>query len=88
MELPTEKFRHILNWKKKRKGFDFGKKFQKIWRIYTKTLEELHLMRESAQLVSKTLGMIAKEIKPDVTTLHLDKLAHDFIKDHGGYPAF
>ena len=45
-------------------------------------------MRESAQLVSKTLGMLAKEIKPGVTTLQLDKLAHDFIKDHGGYPAF
>jgi len=56
--------------------------------IILKTLEELHLMRESAQLVSKTLGMIAKEIKPGVTTLYLDKLAHDFIKDHGGYPAF
>lgn len=56
--------------------------------IYLKTIEELRLMRESAQLVSKTLGMLAKEIKPGVTTLHLDKLAHDFIKDHGGYPAF
>ena len=54
----------------------------------SKTIEELRLMRESAQLVSKTLGMIAAEIKPGVTTLHLDKLAHDFIKDHGGEPAF
>ena len=56
--------------------------------IILKTIEELRLMRESAQLVSKTLGMIAAEIKPGVTTLHLDKLAHDFIKDHGGEPAF
>lgn len=56
--------------------------------IHLKTIEELRLMRESAQLVSKTLGMLAKEIKPGVTTLYLDKLAHDFIKDHGGYPAF
>ena len=56
--------------------------------IQLKSLEELYLMRESAQLVSKTLGMIAKEIKPGVTTLSLDKLAHDFIKDNGGEPAF
>lgn len=56
--------------------------------IKLKSIEELRLMRESAQLVSKTLGMIAKEIKPGVTTLHLDKLAHDFIHDHGGKPAF
>ena len=45
-------------------------------------------MRESAQLVSKTLGMLAKEIKPGVTTKHLDKLAFEYIKDHGAEPAF
>ena len=45
-------------------------------------------MRESAQLVSKTLGMLAKEIKPGVTTLHLDNLGGEFIRDHGGEPAF
>ena len=46
--------------------------------IVIKTLEEIELMRESALIVSKTLGMIAKEIKPGVTTLYLDKLAEDF----------
>ena len=56
--------------------------------IILKTIEELRIMRESAQLVSKTLGMLAKEIKPGVTTLYLDKLAHDYIRDHGGYPGF
>ena len=56
--------------------------------IQLKTLEELYLMRESAQLVSKTLGMLAPEIKPGVTTKYLDKLAHDYIKDHGAEPAF
>lgn len=45
-------------------------------------------MKESARLVSRTLGMLAKEIKPGITTLYLDKLAHDFIKDHGAEPAF
>jgi methionyl aminopeptidase len=43
-------------------------------------------MRESALIVSKTLGMIASEIKEGVTTLHLDKLA-EFIRDHG-LPSF
>ena len=56
--------------------------------IVLKTLEEIELMRESALIVSKTLGMIAKEIKPGVTTLHLDKLAEDFIRSHGAEPAF
>lgn len=56
--------------------------------IQLKSIEELRLMKESAQLVSKTLGMLAKEIKPGITSLYLDKLAHDFILDNGGKPAF
>ncbi len=56
--------------------------------IITKTKEEIELMRESALIVSKTLGMLAAEIKPGVTTLHLDKLAEDFIRDHGAEPGF
>lgn len=45
-------------------------------------------MRESALIVSKTLGMLASEVKPGVTTLYLDKLAEEFIRDHGAYPGF
>ncbi len=56
--------------------------------IKLKNREEIELMRESAQLVSKTLGLMANEIKPGVTGLHLDKLAKEFIVDHGGIPGF
>lgn len=56
--------------------------------IQLKSLDELRIMRESAQLVSKTLGMVAKEIKPGVTTNYIDKIAAEFIRDHGGEPAF
>ena len=56
--------------------------------IIPKTREEIEIMRESALLVSKTLGMIASEIKPGVTTLHLDKLAEQFIRDHDATPGF
>jgi len=56
--------------------------------IIQKTREEIELMRESALLVSKTLGMIAAEIKPGITTLHLDKLAEEFIRDHDAVPGF
>ena len=56
--------------------------------IIPKTAEEIELMRESAILVSKTLGEIAKVIKPGVTTLQLDKLAEEFIRDNGGIPGF
>ena len=53
-----------------------------------KTREEIELMRESALSVSCTLGMLAKEIKPGVTSLYLDKLAEEFIRDNGGIPGF
>lgn len=56
--------------------------------IQLKTIEELRLMRESALLVSKTLGLLAKEIKPGITTNYLDKKAAEFIRDHGAEPAF
>jgi len=56
--------------------------------IILKTREEIELMRESALVVSKTLGMLASEIKPGVSTLSLDTLAHDFIKDQGAEPGF
>jgi methionyl aminopeptidase len=56
--------------------------------IKIKSLEEIELMRESALLVSKCLGLIAKEIKPGVTSLYLDKLAEEFIRDNGAIPGF
>jgi methionyl aminopeptidase len=56
--------------------------------IILKTPEEIELMRESAQLVSKTLGMLAKEVKPGAIPLELDKLAEEFIRDQGGKPGF
>ena len=56
--------------------------------IKIKTREEIELMRESALIVSKTLGLIAKEVKPGITTLYLDKLAEEFIRDNDAIPGF
>jgi methionyl aminopeptidase len=53
-----------------------------------KTAEEIELIRNSALLVSKTLGMLASEIKPGVTTLELDKKAETFIRDYHAVPGF
>ena len=57
-------------------------------KIILKSFEEIELMRESAQLVSKTLGLLAKEIKPGITTLYLDKIAEEFIRDNDAEPGF
>lgn len=56
--------------------------------IIQKTQEEIELMRESALVVSRTLGMLAGEVKPGVTTLYLDKLAEDYIRSQDAIPGF
>ncbi|NOY48422.1 MAG: type I methionyl aminopeptidase [Chlorobi bacterium] len=56
--------------------------------IIVKTKEEIEIMRESALVVSKTLGMIAAEVKPGVTTLQLDKMAEEYIREQGAIPGF
>ena len=53
-----------------------------------KSKEEIELIRESALLVSKTLGMLAAEIRPGLNTLYLDSLAETYIRDHGAVPGF
>ena len=57
-------------------------------RIILKTSEEIGLMRSSALLVSKTLGMLAAEIRPGVIPLSLDRMAESYIRDHGAEPGF
>ena len=53
-----------------------------------KTKEQVELMRLSAQLVSKTLGMLKKHVQPGINPLQLDSLAEQYIRDHGGVPGF
>lgn len=56
--------------------------------IFLKTEDEIDLLRSANQLVSKTHAELAKVIKPGVTTAQLDKLAEEFIRDHGAIPTF
>lgn len=56
--------------------------------IHYKSAEEIALIRESALIVSRTLGMLAEEIAPGVTPLYLDQRAEEFIRDHGADPGF
>lgn len=56
--------------------------------IILKTGEEIEFMREANRLVGKTLGELSRHIKPGITTLQLDKIAEEFIRDHGAIPTF
>lgn len=53
-----------------------------------KTNEQVELMRQSALLVSKTLTEVAKQLKPGITTLSIDKMIGAFIRDHHAIPSF
>ena len=55
--------------------------------IFLKTEEEIERMRESNKLLGMAYGEIAKAIAPGVSTAQLDKLAEEFIRDHGGIPS-
>lgn len=56
--------------------------------IFLKTDDEIELLRQSNLLVGRTLAEVAKLIKPGVTTKQLDKVAEEFIRDHGAIPTF
>ena len=56
--------------------------------IFLKTDDEIELLRKSNLLVGQTLAEIAKAVKPGVTTGELDKIAEEFIRDHGAVPTF
>ena len=56
--------------------------------IHYKSAEEIELIRASALVVSRTLGMLAEEIGPGVTPLYLDQRAEEFIRDQGAVPGF
>lgn len=56
--------------------------------IYYKSNEEIEIMRENALLVSKALSEVANILRPGITTLYIDKLIAEFIKDHRATPSF
>lgn len=56
--------------------------------IIYKTAAEIEIMREAAQIVSRTLGLLAAEIKPGVKTIDLDRMAEEYIRSQNAIPGF
>jgi methionyl aminopeptidase len=56
--------------------------------IYYKNAADLEGIRQSAILLSKVHGEIAKLIREGITTKELDKRAEEYIRDHGAVPSF
>ena len=56
--------------------------------INLKTKEEIKIIKTNGRILAKTLELLKKNIKPEVKTKELDRLAEDFIRKQGAYPAF
>ena len=56
--------------------------------IYYKSSEEIELIRQSAEILGKAHGEVAKLVAPGVSTMELDKVAEEYIRDQGGTPSF
>lgn len=49
--------------------------------------EVIEAMREAGRIAADSILVAAAEIRPGITTDHLDAVAHEFLCDHGAYPA-
>lgn len=56
--------------------------------IVLKTPAEIDKMAAAGDILVRTLDMVAKKIRPDVTTAELDETAEKFIRSQGAIPAF
>lgn len=56
--------------------------------IHYKTEEEIEIIRESAQILGKAHGEVAREVRAGIKTKDLDKIAETFIADHGAKASF
>ena len=56
--------------------------------VFLKTEDEIELMRAANLLVADTLAELGKIIRPGVSTAELDKVAEEYIRDHGAVPTF
>lgn len=56
--------------------------------IKYKSKEEIEIMREAAQIVSRTLGKIAEMIAPGVKPIELDEMAEEYIRSQNAIPGF
>ncbi len=56
--------------------------------IIIKTDEQIKKIREGGKILAKVLVETSKQVAPGISTMELDKFAHDLIIKMGGTPAF
>lgn len=56
--------------------------------IIIKTPEEIEILREGGKILAEILDMVAKKVKPGISTWELDQYAYKLIKEKNDDPAF
>jgi methionyl aminopeptidase len=56
--------------------------------INYKSKREIEIMRQAGLILAETRLELERHLKPGISTLELDKIAHDFILSKGAYPSF
>jgi methionyl aminopeptidase len=56
--------------------------------VTRKSRREIEKMRHAGRIVAEVLALVEAELKPGVTTGHLDRLAEKHIRDAGAVPSF
>ena len=57
--------------------------------ITIKSAREIETMAAAGRIVAETLALVERNVRPDITTAELDRLAEDFIRTHpGALPSF
>ena len=55
--------------------------------INIRTPEEIEKIARAGKLTADTLSFLAKNIKPGISTLDIDRMAEKYIRDRGGIPS-
>ncbi len=54
--------------------------------IIRKSAQEIEGMARAGELVADTIALVGEHVQPGITTGELDRLAEEFIREHGGVP--
>jgi methionyl aminopeptidase len=54
--------------------------------IVRKSRQEIEGMARAGELVAETITLLGEHLHPGITTGELDRIAEDFIREHGGVP--
>ncbi len=56
--------------------------------VTRKSRAEIDRMRRAGQVVAEVLALVERELRPGVSTAHLDRIAEEHIRSRGGVPSF